>query len=271
MASLIACCMLMLSPCPKFIQLLLLGGLLTGCATVYVPMQPTVSTIHHTGELELGASIQAKGRMESTVVYSPMPNLLFTGAGTYRPQLTDTTFMTTRQWEAGMGFYCNLGRSLSVTGIGGYGKANNHRGIFSGVQEDYQARYRKTFGQLGLTCLSQDEYLGVVYRLSKIEFDQLDYSDGVTATIIALPLHSMLRHEALLFSRFGIDKRSVWQVQSSVGLSFSTLLLPGQYQAQAASLSAADQVQAEQVAKVRRGVPMLSIGVVFHPTLLRKQ
>jgi len=60
-----------------------------------------------------------------------------------------------------------------------------------------------------------------VYRLSKVNFDQLDCSRD-NGTAVSLP--STLRQEAVLFSRFDIDKRSVWQMQSALDLSFKTLL-----------------------------------------------
>ncbi|TPG65443.1 hypothetical protein [Hymenobacter nivis] len=89
------------------------GALLTGC-TVYAPMQPTVATLSRAGQLETSASVQLSGRVEAGALYSPLAHVLVAGSGTYRPHLSggDSTFFSTRQWEAGAGtYYPVLGRA----------------------------------------------------------------------------------------------------------------------------------------------------------------
>ncbi|UOQ74208.1 hypothetical protein [Hymenobacter cellulosilyticus] len=86
-------------------------------------MQPTVSTIRAQGETELVASLQPKGRLEASVVHSPLPHLLVSAAGSFRPKLGDSTYAATRQWEAGVGTYWNLGPHWSVTALAGGGHA----------------------------------------------------------------------------------------------------------------------------------------------------
>ena len=91
--------------------LLVYGIILTSC-TVYAPMQPTVATVSRAGQMETNAFIQLNGRMEAGALYSPLPHVLVVGSGTYRPRLGsgDSTFFSTRQWEAGAGTYWPMGK-----------------------------------------------------------------------------------------------------------------------------------------------------------------
>jgi hypothetical protein len=237
--------------------------LATSC-TVYAPMQPTISTVNRAGQVEVAGSVQVNGRTEASVVYSPLPHLLVSAAGTFRPKSgADSTFSTTRQGELGVGAYLPLGRGWQLTGLAGYGRATTRRAYIEepliwGKRnlEEYNMRYGKVFGQASLTHEGPRGSLGVVYRISKISFDQLDYS---LARYIQypVPLRSMVRHEALLFGRYGLDAANRWQLQSTLGLSVS---------ATPQLRTDTDEQGRYQANHVLLPVPMMSVGIVFHPT-----
>ena len=114
-------------------------ALLASC-TVYVPMQPTVSTITQAGQLELTGSAQLSGRAAGTAVYSPLAHVLLAGGGTY--------------WM--------LGTHWLLTGEGGYGYARSERvwrGLL-GISPELRAQYSKVFGQVGLGLSTQAEMVG---------------------------------------------------------------------------------------------------------------
>ncbi|GAA4004101.1 hypothetical protein GCM10022408_14730 [Hymenobacter fastidiosus] len=235
--------------------------LATGC-TVYAPMQPTISTIHQQGQVEIAASVQPNGRVESSVVYSPLPHLLVMGAGTFRPKTGDSTFNTTRQWEAGVGGYVPLGHHWQVTGLVGYGYASTRKAyvevpIIFGCPtlEEYQARYRKTFGQLNLTHEFERGSIGLGYRLSNIHFDQISYGSGPARYPVAL--QTMTRHEGLLFGRISLDPAQRWQLQGTMGLSVAA----------DARQDETDNPQLYQANRTLLPIPMVSLGVVFRPQL----
>jgi hypothetical protein len=240
--------------------------LLAASCTVYAPMQPTISTIHAKGQAEIAGSVQVSGRVEGSVVYSPLPHVLVMGAGTFRPKLGDSTFSTTRQGELGLGGYLPLGHGWQLTGLAGYGRATTHRAyveepIIWGERrlEDYHMRYGKLFGQASLTHEGPRSSFGTVYRLSRISFDQLDYTVAFSPRT-AVPLRSMVRHEALLFGRYGLDAQHRWQLQGSVGLSVAGT--PEQ--------PTTDNPGGDQANHLLLPVPTASLGVVFRPTLGKK-
>jgi hypothetical protein len=249
---------------PVFATLLLA----TGC-TVYSPMQPTISTVSKARQLEVAGSVQVTGRTEASVVYSPLPHLLVSAAGTFRPNLsvgTDSTFNTTRQGELGVGSYLPLGHGWQLTGLAGYGVGSSHRAyveepLIWGTRslEAYQSRFHKTFGQLSLTHEGQRGSFGTVYRLSNITFDELNYSRSRLPHTPVL-LQSMVRHEGLLFGRYTLDGANRWQLQGTAGLSVSGT--PEQ--------KTADGFDKWQANHLLLPVPVMSLGVVFRPTLKLK-
>lgn len=242
--------------------------LLSSC-TVYAPMQPTISTVRAKGQSEISASVQPNGRVEAGGVYSPLPHALIMATGTFRPKLDDTTFAATRQWEVGVGSYLPLGRNWLATGMVGYGYAVSSKRftelplVFWGgggtSRTEYQTRYGKVFGQVGVTRDTRRGSFGVVYRLSKIDFDQLNYSSAYAR--YAIPLRSMVRHEALLFGRHSIGSAERWQLQGTLGLSMASG--PEQDDSQNRRLYEAN--------RTRLPMPLASLGIVFRPQLLRQQ
>ncbi|GAA3939470.1 hypothetical protein [Hymenobacter algoricola] len=255
---------------PQVFSCAALSLLATSC-TVYAPMQPTISTISRQGQVEISGSVQASGRVEGSVVYSPLPHVLVTGAGTFRPRLGDSTFNTTRQGELGLGGYLPLGKGWQLTGLAGYGRASTHRAYVEGTllwgggqtREEYTMRSGKLFGQTSLTHEGARGAVGAVYRLSKISFDQLDYA-AVSYSYYAsypVPLRRMVRHEALVFGRYGLDAQNRWQLQATVGLSV----------AGAAEQSTTDDRRYSQANHLLLPVPITSLGVVFRPQLLGKK
>ncbi|RYU81550.1 hypothetical protein [Hymenobacter persicinus] len=241
--------------------------LLLGSCTVYAPMQPTISTIHVKGQVEISGGVQASGRVESSVVYSPLPNVLVMGAGTFRPNLGDSTFYQTRQWEAGLGGYLPLGSGWQLTGLAGYGTAHTHRAYVEEpliwgerMLETYQMRYRKVFGQASLTHEDSRGAVGAVYRLSHLGFDQIDYS-AEHFPAYGLPLRSLVRHEALVFGRRNLGAGGRWQLQGTLGLSMAG---QGRH-------STSEDARYNQVNQVLLPVPTVGLGVVFRPTLRREK
>ncbi|MCC2547670.1 hypothetical protein LJY25_14540 [Hymenobacter sp. BT175] len=238
---------------------LLAASLLGGCA-VYTPMQPTIATIRTPGQAEVAASVQVSGRAELTAVYCPGGNLLLTGGATYLPKNNDTVFYTTRQWELGGGGYVPLGKNWQLTALGGYGAGYGNRGLVSYHQQtrgfaQFEARFSKLFGQAGLAYIGKWGSFGAVYRLSKVQFSQLDYRSRTTT---ALPMSTMLRHEPMLFGRVGFNEAQRWQIQGTIG--FSGVDHPGR----------TDWTAFPTGIDARRAlddIMLLSLGVVFRPQL----
>ncbi|MCB2379904.1 hypothetical protein LGH70_20070 [Hymenobacter sp. BT635] len=252
--------------------------LLLGSCTVYVPMQPTVSTVSCQGQLELAGSMQANSRLEGTAVYSPLPHTLVMAAGSFRPKIGDTTFSATRQWEAGLGSYAHLGSGWLLTGMAGYGRATTSKaipgvaiGIYGGGTSVYDARYRKLFGQLSLAHEARRQSFGVVYRLARVSYDQLDYRFGLdnTAAVVAIPMKSAFRHEGLSFYRVGLDPRNRWQLQATLGLSVAQQ--PERVVTPVGPNRNDGYTEQNEAKKASRPVLMTSLGVVFRPQFLSRK
>lgn len=196
-----------------------------GSCTVYAPMQPTMPLVQAVGQAEASANIQPNGRLETTVAYSPAPNLVVTAGGTVCPKLGNSNFLVTRQYELGVGGYWPLGSSSWLfNGLGGYGQAVNNRGykdlnlFYGSSYNEYNARYNKVFAQVGLANVKARHSLGFTYRLTQVHFSTL------TDTQLGdLPLTNMLRHEGLFFFRHALGGGSGhWESLATVGLSAST-------------------------------------------------
>ncbi|TGE25791.1 hypothetical protein E5K00_11550 [Hymenobacter aquaticus] len=245
-------------------QLALLAGL--GSCTVYTPMQPTVSTVSQQGQLELTGSLQPNTRLEGTAVYSPLPHLLVTAAGSFQPKLAENTYATTRQWEAGLGSYVHLSPRWVLTGLAGYGAATAQKALAEfpiGGINTYHARYSKVFGQLSLAHERQAQSFGLVYRLANVRYGQLEYRFGSSPEVLAIPMQNAFRHEGLAFYRVSLDPRDRWQLQATAGLSVAQ---------QPAPLVAPEgpgrndyYAENREARKASRPVPMVSLGVVFRP------
>lgn len=248
-----------------------------GSCTVYTPMQPTVSTISAKGQLELTGSMQPNTRLESTVVYSPLPNTLVMAAGSFRPKIGDTTYSATRQWEAGLGSYVHLGPRWLLTGMAGYGFATTIKsipgvgiGLYSGGYDRYKAKYSKVFGQLSVARQLEQQSFGVVYRLARIEYEQLEYSFGLSSDYSAIPMHQALRHEALAFYRTNLGQRGRWQLQATLGVSGATPQ-PTVATPPAGPNRNDNYKEQEESHNASRPVLMTSFGVVFRPQFVNKK
>ncbi|TGE23409.1 hypothetical protein [Hymenobacter metallicola] len=247
-----------------------------GSCTVYTPMQPAVSTVAAKGQLELTGSMQPNTRMEATAVYSPLPNTLVMGAGSFRPKIGDTTYSATRQWEVGLGSYVHLGPHWLLTGMAGYGAATTIKsipgigiGLYSGGYDRYKARYNKIFGQLSVARQLERQSFGVVYRITQVAYEQLDYSFGLNSDYSAIPMQKALRHEGLAFFRTKLGQQDRWQLQATLGLSGRATPQPSREQP--AGPNQHDHYTEESEAKnASRPVLMTSLGVVFRPKFLVK-
>ncbi|PJJ58774.1 hypothetical protein [Hymenobacter chitinivorans] len=250
-------------------------SLLATSCTVYTPMQPTVSTVGAKGELELTGSIQPNTRLESTVIYSPLPNTLVMAAGSFRPKIGDTTYSATRQWEAGLGSYVHLGPRWLLTGIAGYGNATTSKsipgvgiGMYGGGYDRYKATYSKVFGQLSLAHQLEQQSFGVVYRLARVQYEQLDYSFGLNSDYAAIPMQKALRHEALAFYRTKLGQQDRWQLQATLGLSGATP--QPTVEAPDGPNRNDNYTEQREARNASRAVLMTSLGVVFRPHLPHK-
>ncbi|GAA4493495.1 hypothetical protein GCM10023172_02120 [Hymenobacter ginsengisoli] len=190
---------------------------------MYAPMQPVMPLVRQRGQVEVGASAQLTGRVEATAAYSPVQRVVVAGGLTAAPRLSDQHFLVTRQYEVGAGLYQPLGRRWLLSGLGGGGQAYCHRGyvdlgIFgSGVYSEYEARYSKYFGQLGVAHIQQKDTYSLNYRFTQVNFDYL-----TDAEYGPLPLSAMTRHELALSVRSDIGKSRRWQLVTTLGLSVAS-------------------------------------------------
>lgn len=233
------------------------AALLASC-TVYAPVQPTVSTLTQAGQLELTGSAQFSGRVEGTAVYSPLPRVLLSGTGTYRPRLGGPTYFATRQWEAGAGTYWLLGQHWLLTGEGGYGYARTERvwqELF-GNSPELRARYGKAFGQVGLGYLHRQVWsIGTIYRFSQLRFDELSYFRPSSSG--TLTNTNMGRHEVLLYYRYALPlgRANRWHLQGASG--FSAGNQARRYDTEGNSF---------EINRNRQPVFLASWGLVYRPT-----
>lgn len=228
---------------------------LTGCS-VYAPMQPTIVGIREAGQVQASGSLQASGRAELGAVYAPAAHVLLMGAGSYRPKTTDSLHFGTRQWEAGAGTYWPLGDAWVLSGLGGFGQAATERrwSELLGTSLAYRASYRKTFGQVGVDFNNgRSLSMGLAYRFTRLDFDELSYSGHYTPTGRATGLRND-RHEVLFYSRrtlpWGLG--TTWQLQSTLGLALET-----------PDLVASNAPGAYAINANRRAVPLCSFGLVY--------
>lgn len=217
-----------------------LVGLPTASCSVYVPMQPHLPVIRAQGAGEFMLQTQPTIRPELTAAYSPLNHVLVLAAGSWRTPLSlgqggklDKFGVT--QYELGAGTYRNFGSHWPGQATLGIGAAQVRRDVtetrlFLAFSSFYEARYRKSFGQLGLTHQQGRDCWGVGYRLTQVNFSELTASDkngSASAGFYVLPLQQQWRHEPFAFVRLPLGKptsKGHWLVQGSGALS---LCLPG--------------------------------------------
>lgn len=202
-----------------------LGALLllaTSC-TVYAPMQPTTPLVQQRGQAEVGASVQVLGRVEATGAYSPIRHVVLAGGLTGSPRLGKAHFLLTAQYEAGAGLYQALGKHWLLSEMGGFGQAYSHRGYtdlpipyFGSSYSEYEARYHKLYGQLGIAHVQEKDTYSLTYRLTRVQFAYL-----TAAEYGPLPLSTMLRHELAFAVRNSLRANSHWQIAITMGMSIA--------------------------------------------------
>ena len=135
----------------------------------------------------------------------------------------------TSQYEFGMGTYFPLSSNWTIQLAAGTGAAQVQRtvsefGLFLAFSNEYEARYRKRFGQLGVAHQAPRAGLGFGYQLTQVSFSQLSAQDrSGTYARYELPLDNQLRHEFYAFFRYALDgpiAQSNWQFQVSTTYSF---------------------------------------------------
>ncbi|MDB5268290.1 MAG: hypothetical protein JWP58_1330 [Hymenobacter sp.] len=214
-------------------------SLLLGCfsCTVYTPMQPHAPLIRAKGEGEVVGQVQPSLRPEISAAYSPARKLLVLGSITARPRMprpkggegNDFKFevdnFRTLQYEVGLGGYLPLAKSWTVQLIAGAGDAHVRRQvvepaiIFGGFSADFEARYRKVFGQLGFNYQHNHAAIGFGYRMTNVVFRQLDMQKTCgDYAFYELPLPNQMRHEPYGFFRTSLGKplnKSCWEFQGA--------------------------------------------------------
>lgn len=221
-------------------------SLMIGCfsCTVYTPMQPHAPLIRAKGEGEALLQVQPSLRPELSAAYSPVRNLLLLGGITARPRMPvpkgngeengmrfEVDNFRTLQYEAGLGGYLPISKSWTAQLIAGVGDAHVQRRvvepaiIFGGFCADFEARYRKSFGQLGLNYQNQSDAFGFGYRMTNVVFRQLDMQKCCgDYAFYELPLPNQVRHEVYTFFRSSFNKplnESRWQFQGACTMSFT--------------------------------------------------
>lgn len=222
---------------------LLFGALVLGCfsCTVYTPMQPHAPLIRAKGQGEIMGQMQLSLRPELAAAYSPVPHLLVLGGISARPRMprptggggNDFRFeidnFRTLQYEAGLGGYWPLAPAWTLQLIGGAGDARVQRQvvepaiILGGFSAEFEARYRKAFGQLGFNYEHGREAIGFGYRMTNVVFRQLDMQKTCgDYAFYELSLPNQVRHEVYGFFRQSIGNpmnQGHWQVQGAGTLS----------------------------------------------------
>ena len=162
-------------------------------------MQPHALLLRAAGEGEASLQLQASLRPELQVAYSPLNHLMVLASGTWRPSISwpnaeESDNFRTAQYEVGAGTYWPLGPRWLASATLGTGAAQGQRtvtefGILLAFSNDYAARYRKNFGQLGLSYQNEHAAVGLTYRLTQVSFQSLTATSRVAPnTVYALPL-----------------------------------------------------------------------------------
>ena len=205
-----------------------------GCS-VYVPMQPHLPVIRARGAGEVMFQTQPTVRPELTAAYSPLPHVLVLAGGSWRTPLKlgqdgKSDNFGVSQYELGAGTYWNFGSHWTGQATLGIGAAQVRRdvteaGLVLTFSSFYEARYHKSFGQVGLTHQLGSNCWGMGYRLTQVNFNTLTANDkkGSTSTgFYLLPLQGQWRHEPFAFVRLPLGKLTAkghWLVQGSGALS----------------------------------------------------
>lgn len=223
--------------------------LLSGC-TVYVPMQATMPLVRAKGQVEAGASLQPSTRLEATAAYSPLAHCVVAGAGTTSFRTGQKQYLITRQGEASLGSYWHLGPRwlLNTLAGGGYAYADRQY-VFLGT-EHYSGRYAKAFGQVGLAHLTDLGSLSISYRLAQVHYYHVQTDTGPLADF------QTQRHEVLVAGRHYLGFAPSWQLQTAIGVSFSSLQPPS---------SGGGQEDSDRWFAAGIPAPVFSLGVVWKP------
>lgn len=191
----------------------------TSC-TVYAPMQPVMPLVRQRGDIEAGASLQLSGRLEVQAAYSPLPHCVVTGAGTWATRLGQQNYLISRQAEAGLGGYWSLTPKWLLSTLVGGGAAYTDRQYTFWGAERRAGSYSKAFGQVGLAYMGEQGSFSLNYRLARVSYRELETEIGPLA-----PFHTQ-RHEVLLATRWTLGTSGIWCLQSTIGMSFSSLQPP---------------------------------------------
>ncbi|MDO7846505.1 hypothetical protein Q5H92_09065 [Hymenobacter sp. M29] len=202
-------------------------GLLGSCA-VYVPTIPSTPLLNKKGEVEITAGIRSLTSLETSVAWSPAPNLLLTGEAAVQTingseTRNNATFdyqSTHRQAALGVGTYRLLGQNqagyLGVVGGVGFASASIYDPKltiiipFSGPLTHYDARYLRYYGQVYIARQTPVVNYGASLRGTFVDYSHLQRNGETVAPLNRFYL------EPTVFVRVG--RRAV-QGQATFGVS----------------------------------------------------
>lgn len=213
-------------------------------------MQAVMPLVRQRGQVEAGASLQPTTRLEATAAYSPLPHCVVAGAGTGAVRTGQQNYLITRQAEASLGGYWNLGPKWLMNTLVGSGYAYVDRQYAFWGTERRAGTYTKAFGQAGLAYLAEWGSVSFSYRLARVDYRELQTELGPLA-----PFQTR-RHEVLLASHRVFGAAANWQLQSAVGMSFSSLQPAG---------SAGSQQESDRWFAAGLPVPVASLGIIWQP------
>jgi hypothetical protein len=219
----------------------------TSC-TVYVPMQPVMPLVRQRGDIEAGASLQPSGRLEVQAAYSPLPHYVVAGAGTWATRLDQQNYLVSRQGEAGLGGYWSLSPKWLLSTLAGGGAAYTDRQYTFWGTERRAGSYSKAFGQVGLAYVGEQGSFSLSYRLAHVSYRELETEIGPLS-----PFHTQ-RHEVLLATRWMLGSAASWCMQSTIGMSYSSLQPPR---------GTGSSVDSDRWFAAGVPVPVASLGVVW--------
>lgn len=233
--------------------------LLAGCS-VYAPLQPAAPSIRQKGQAEVAASAYINGRLEGSVAYSPVNNLLVRVGGGLKTGGGDSSYFRIKQAEAGVGTYRDLGNGWIVGGLAGYGAGKSGRRFKDGGFEarwdtvkirSYAAKFQKLHAEVYVvrdeSWLETGVGYGASVRLSQVRFTSF------TDQGLPVPLRQMTRLEPMAFISFSNPDAFPWL---HVRLTSSLSVSPDERKR-----SSPD----ERIRNTKEGRLFTSLGLVIYP------
>ena len=243
-------------------SLVIIAVVLASCS-VYAPLQPAAPLIGQKGQAEVAASAYINGRLEGSVAYSPVNNMLVRVAGGLKTGGGDSSYFRIKQLEAAVGTYRDLGSGWIIGGLAGYGAGNSSRRFQDGGFEarwdtvefrSYAAKFQKVHAEMYV--VRDESWRNVGYgasvRLAQVRFTSL------TDQGIPVPLRQMTRVEPMAFISYSNLDAFPWlhlRFTSSMSMS------PDERKHRSAD---------ERIRNTKEGRLFTSLGLVIYPHLFKE-